>query len=247
MKETKIETNIYVYEKSFPEEFCKDVINRYEITQERIKGSALFREQVEEIEIPTLFDPTDPDFDKQTADLWEGIDMQIEDYSRACLDAYMEHYMLKPYEYEYVGCKMLYYPPHSFSPVHYDDELVASDGGNVGSCRPINLVVYLNEEFEAGETLFLDQNVAVKPKTGATAIFPASYMYPHTTTPTEGAPRYVLLPFYRKAGLNAKIKDYNKKMKENKDLVNQMRSYYAPERVGNDYEIVPEVTAETKR
>jgi hypothetical protein len=247
MKEVKAETNIYLYENSFPEEFCKNVIEKYEISNARIKGAALFREQVEEIEVPTLFDPTDPDFDKETAELWEGIDAQIEDYARKCLDGYMSHYMLKPYEYEYVGCKMLYYPPFSFSPVHYDDELVASDGGNIGSCRPINLVVYLNEEFEAGETLFLDQNVAVKPKTGMTAIFPASYMYPHTTTPTEGAPRYILLPFFRKAGLNAKIQNYNEKLVVNKSLVNKMRSHYSPEREGCDYEVVPEITAETKR
>lgn len=247
MIEKKIEQNIYLYGKSFPDSFCKLVISKYETSNEMIKGSALFREQVEEIEIPTLYDPTDPDFDKATADLWEGIDQQIEEYARTCLDAYMEHYRLKPYEYEYVGCKMLYYPPHSFSPVHYDDELVASDGGNTGSCRPINIVVYLNQEFEAGETLFLDQNVAIKPEAGATAIFPASYMYPHTTTPTEGAPRYVLLPFFRKAGLNVKIQEYNKKVVVNKNLVNKMRSLYSPGREGEDYEFVPEVTRETKR
>ena len=238
MKPNKIADHIWLYEDVLTPEYCNDIIERYEKTQEARKGSALFRDKVEEIEVPT-FDPEDPDYNKDAWDLWEGIDDQISEFSDTTLAKYMENYMLYTYEYAYCGCKMLYYPPLAHSPLHYDDELVANDGGSIGVARPITLVVFLNDDFEAGELVFPDQNVVIKPKQGAIAIFPASYMYPHTTTPTCGKQRYVLLPFYRKAGLNAKIENYNKKVLENKGLLDEYRSLYAPNDPITSSQVVP--------
>lgn len=236
-----------MYENVFSPELCDNIIARYERTDKRIKGNALFREQVEEIEIPSGYDPTDPDFLLEDYTLWEGVDETIEKLSRQCLDLYMQHYFLQPYEYEYIGCKMLFYPPHSFSPMHYDDELVANDGGNIGSARPIIFLIYLNDNFEAGETIFPQQELAIKPKKGAVTIFPASYMYPHTTNPTEGNLRYVLLPFYRKTGLNEKIRAFNSKQNKKTKLVNKLRTKYSPESGHKQYAMVEEVNSETKR
>lgn len=224
----QLEKHIWLYKNVLSVEECNDLIDRYEKTRLQKKGQALFRDIVEEIEVPT-FDPEDPDYNAEDWDLWQGIDDKIEQWSNTALHLYMKNYMLYEYEYAYCGCKMLYYPPLSHSPTHYDDELVAKDGGSIGVARPITLVIYLDDDFEAGETVFPDQGVIIKPVKGAIAVFPASYMYPHNTTPMIGEKRYILLPFYRKAGLNAKIEEYNKKLIAKKDKANEYRALYSTE------------------
>jgi hypothetical protein len=227
IKEVQIEQHIRVYENVLSKEYCESLIDKYEQTNASRKGEALFRDKVEEIEVPT-FDLTDPDYNADAWNLWQNVDDQISEFSDMILSEYFNHYMVEPYEYAYCGCKMLYYPPLSHSPLHYDDELVARDGGSIGVARPLTLVVFLNDNFEGGELVFPDQNVIIKPKQGAIAVFPASFMYPHTTVPTCGKQRYVLLPFYRKAGLNVKIEKYNKKCQEKKQVLNEYRSLYCP-------------------
>ena len=226
MTPNQIEKHIWLYENVLTKKECEAFIDKYEQTLAFKKGHALFREKVEEMEIPT-YDPSDVDYDDITYQLWSDVDEFIYKFSEKVLHLYFENYMLATYEYEYCGCKMLYYPPFSYSPTHYDDELVASDGSPVGVARPITLVVFLNEDFEAGDLIFPDQNVAIKPKQGAIAVFPASYMYPHTTTPTCGRARYVLLPFYRKAGLNAKIAHHNKTVEGNKAMLRDYRKLFS--------------------
>jgi hypothetical protein len=238
IKEVQFENHIWLYENVMSAEECNDFIDRYEKTQEARKGNALFRDIVEEIEVPT-FDPTDPDYNADAWELWKGIDDRIMEISDKTLSLYMKNYMLSDYEYAYCGCKMLYYPPLAYSPLHYDDELVAKDGGSIGVARPITLVIFLNDNFEGGELMFPDQEVVMKPKQGAIAVFPASYMYPHTTVPTCGKQRYVMLPFYRKAGLNAKIENYNKKVLDNKGVLDEFRSLYAPNSPITSSQVVP--------
>ena len=228
IKAVQLEKHIWLYENVLSIEECDDLVTRYEQTNTMRKGAALFRDQVEEIEVPT-FDLTDPDYNADAWALWQSIDDKIEHWSNTALHLYMKNYMLYDYEYAYCGCKMLFYPPFAHSPTHYDDELVAKDGGSVGVARPITLVIYLNDDFEAGETVFPDQGVIIKPKKGAVAIFPASYMYPHNTTPTCGNRRHILLPFYRKAGLNAKIDNYNLKEEKKKGPLYEYRALYMPE------------------
>ena len=136
MKPNQIEKHIWLYEDVLTKEQCETLIEKYEITNTARKGHALFREKVEEIEIPT-FDPTDEDYNADAWELWNGVDDHICEFADNVLHTYLSNYMVKPYEYAYCGCKMLFYPPLSHSPMHYDDELVAKDGGTIGVARPI--------------------------------------------------------------------------------------------------------------
>lgn len=201
MKEIILEKHIRVYEDAVTSEWCDKLIDKYEETQESLKGHALFRESVEEIEVP------------YEGELWDQVNEEIAESSQRALNLYLRDYMVFEYEYEYLGTKMLYYPPLGFSPMHYDDELLSNTGENIGHARPITVVVFLNDDFEGGELYFQDQGVVYKPKKGSIIIFPASYMYPHSTNPTCGKVRYSLLPFFVKSGLNVK-KDKSKKKDE---------------------------------
>mgnify|MGYP001041980558 CR=1 FL=1 len=107
--ENQIEKHIWLYENVLSPEYCDSMIDRYEKTQEQRKGAALFRDEVEEIEVPT-FDLTDPDYNADAWELWKGIDDELSVFTDEALALYMKNYMLSTYEYAYSGCKMLYYP-----------------------------------------------------------------------------------------------------------------------------------------
>lgn len=204
--ENKIVEHIIEYENAIPEELCDKLIQLYADTTDAIKGQALLRDIVEEIEIPC----GSGELDDATEELWEQgkVDEEIADRTRYFLNKYLSNYMCYPYEYRYTGTKFLRYPHNSHSPIHYDDELMTKNGSEIGRARPITIVIYLNEGFQGGETYFPDQGALVTPKKGKLVIFPASYMYPHSTIPSSGdIERFALLPFYVKAGLNVKLEN----------------------------------------
>lgn len=206
-------------------EWCDKMIDLYERTTDAIKGQALLRDIVEEIEVPC----GSGELDDVTEELWGWgeVDNEIKALAEKCLKEYLKPYMAEMYEFKYTGTKFLRYPEGSHSPIHYDDELMAKTGTSKGQARPITLVVYLNDYFGGGETLFPDQGAAIKPEKGTVAIFPASYMYPHSTSPSytqsNGKYRFILLPFFVKSGLNQKLENSAKKLDKFNDPGREFR------------------------
>ena len=61
------------------------------------------------------------------------------------------------------------------------------------SDRVLAWMMYLNNDFEGGETEFPHHNLTVKPKTGTVLVFPPTWQYPHRGIPVEsGNPKYIL-------------------------------------------------------
>ena len=56
--------------------------------------------------------------------------------------------------------------------------------------------IYLNDEFEAGETEFLYQQKRVKPKKGSVVIWPAGYTHTHRGNPPIGGTKYILTGWF---------------------------------------------------
>lgn len=66
----------------------------------------------------------------------------------------------------------------------------ADDKGR--SARLLTWTVYLNDEFEAGETEFLYQQYRYKPKKGDCIIFPTAYTHTHRGNPPIGGDKYII-------------------------------------------------------
>ena len=66
------------------------------------------------------------------------------------------------------------------------------------SHSPRNLVwmMYLNEDFEGGETEFLDQKRRVKPTTGTVLIWPAGFTHTHKGNLVLSGDKYILTGWY---------------------------------------------------
>tara|TARA_Y100001951_G_scaffold80299_1_gene68248 strand:- start:331 stop:900 length:570 start_codon:yes stop_codon:yes gene_type:complete len=52
-------------------------------------------------------------------------------------------------------------------------------------------MMYLNDDFEGGETEFLHQSLRIKPKKGQMVIFPASYTHVHRGNPPLSGKKYI--------------------------------------------------------
>ena len=60
------------------------------------------------------------------------------------------------------------------------------------SHRLLAWTVYLNDNFEAGETEFLYQQYRYKPKMGDVVIFPAAFTHTHRGNPPIGGTKYII-------------------------------------------------------
>ena len=60
------------------------------------------------------------------------------------------------------------------------------------SNRLLAWTVYLNDEFEAGETEFLYQQYRYKPSKGDVVIFPAAFTHTHRGNPPIGGDKYII-------------------------------------------------------
>lgn len=58
--------------------------------------------------------------------------------------------------------------------------------------RILAYTLYLNDDFEGGETEFLYQNMRVKPVTARFSLFPCSFLHTHRGNPPMSGTKYIL-------------------------------------------------------
>ncbi len=63
---------------------------------------------------------------------------------------------------------------------------------NTTSERILAWTVYLNDDFEGGETEFLNQNMRVQPVAGRFSMFPTSFLHTHRGNPPISGTKYIL-------------------------------------------------------
>ena len=77
-------------------------------------------------------------------------------------------------------------PSQGYHAWHYED-------GTREMCnRVLTWSMYLNDEFEAGETEFLYQQYRYKPKAGDLVIFPSGFTHVHRGNPPINGTKYIL-------------------------------------------------------
>ena len=80
------------------------------------------------------------------------------------------------------GFRMVRYLAANHSSGHVEQHTFHVDGGQEGAGqrpRVMAAIVYFNEVDEGGETVFLNQGVAVEPRCGRILLFPSAYPYVH--------------------------------------------------------------------
>lgn len=84
------------------------------------------------------------------------------------------------------GWEALRYEPDQRFGLHVDQIL----GHDAWAQRQLSVVVYLNDDFEGGETVFPRQQVSVSPMAGSAIVFPPTPQFPHVGEAPQGGVKY---------------------------------------------------------
>ena len=105
-----------------------------------------------------------------------------------CIDDYLKTYsLLGKCQFLLYDCKLKKIPPGGgFHHWHYESASYTSTG------RIFVVQLYLNDDFEGGETEFLYQNRRENAKRGDVLIFPTNFTHTHRGNPPIGGTKYLL-------------------------------------------------------
>ena len=179
---------IQVYKKVFNDEFCNRVIEFYNVAEQ---GGMVSNRQEHDGALKTEKQDAAtylPNFPMQHTDkelmnefnrvFWGHCYKQYADQFDV-LKTLSEHksYTMKIQKTE---------PGQGYHIWHCEND--SRDNGN----RLLTWTVYLNDEFEAGETEFLYQHYRYKPQKGDCIIFPTDYTHTHRGNPPIGGDKYII-------------------------------------------------------
>ena len=107
---------------------------------------------------------------------------------KPCVDEYLTTFsILKTYKFLLYDLKIKKIPiGGGFHQWHFEN------GGIAYSQRKFVIQLYLNDDFEGGETEFLYQNRRELPRQGDILIFPAGYTHTHRGNPPIGGNKYLI-------------------------------------------------------
>ena len=179
---------IQVYKKAFSDEFCNQAIDYYNAAEQG--GMTLNRQKHDGV----------PKTEKQDTSTYlphfplNHTDKEImNEFNRVfwghCYKQYSDQFdILKTFgEHKSYTMKVQKTQPGQGYHIWHAEATNKQD-----SNRLLTWTVYLNDEFEAGETEFLYQQYRYKPSKGDCIIFPAAYTHTHRGNPPIGGDKYIL-------------------------------------------------------
>lgn len=102
-------------------------------------------------------------------------------------------------EYQSVYDSQFIYSDEGYSVLRYEDtqkyDLHVDSGAH--NKRLVSGLLYLNEDFQGGETDFPLQGVKVKPVTGSVCLFPSIFTHPHASLPITSGVKYVIVTWFK--------------------------------------------------
>jgi len=130
-------------------------------------------------------------------EFWSGRTIPLSKLGKPLADMILDEvreYIKKCYGIDYVYCDtidLIKWTPGLSQPVHMDacEDLEHRDYGSI---------IYLNDNFDGGNTFYANKELTIKPKTGAIAVHPGSKEYEHGVTTVENGTRYTIASFWTK-------------------------------------------------
>ena len=92
------------------------------------------------------------------------------------------------------GYSLLRYRPGEYYKIHLDQGVRKNE--EQGGMRLISALLYLNDDFEGGETHFYHQDFRCVPKKGRMVFFPSSYTHPHQSCPVKNGTKYAVVTWF---------------------------------------------------
>ena len=119
--------------------------------------------------------------------VWGWITENITSGIKTCVNHYLKEFsVLNRNKFLFMDFKVKKIPVGGgFHNWHFEDN------GLHNADRYLAVQIYLNDDFDGGETEFLYFNQRVKPKQGSLTIFPCAFTHTHRGNPPIGATKYL--------------------------------------------------------
>ncbi len=185
MKEIKCSKTdfISIYKDVYTPEQCKSLIDYIDLLEER---SILVDEGEKEKHLIEHYSSNLAlNYDLPA---WSWIAQNVAPNIKTCVQHYLDVFsVLNRGRYFFLDFKVKKIPAGGgFHNWHYED------CGIEESRRYLVVQIYLNDDFEAGETEFLYINKRIKPKAGSVAIYPAAFTHTHRGNPPINGTKYII-------------------------------------------------------
>lgn len=174
---------IGIYENAFTKEECDEVIKIFERLHEN--GYSISREKLE----------------LDHKDSATSLDFVELSWSDDIIFSYHERfykYLYPFYNNKYPVLQTLQEHKSSHTKIQ---KTLPTEGYHIWHCehssgfdmknRLLTWILYLNDDFDGGETEFLYQSMRVKPKTGTFILFPAHFTHTHRGNPPLSGKKYI--------------------------------------------------------
>ncbi len=177
---------ISVFAGAVPQELCREIIRRFEDDPRRAPGKTCGPNDSHELDESKV--STDLTIDEEWAGaLWQpfhaGITQSINTYIASMPALQVAPIRWTPYKIQ----------AYEAGAGKFDWHMDALAGHTLR--RQLGLLCYLNTVARGGETEFYHQRLAVTPKAGAVAIFPASWTHMHRGKVPTSSKKYVVSSF----------------------------------------------------
>jgi len=187
---------IEVYDNVFPEDYCDALVEQIDVFEEAgftHSRADTGRPDTMMIQDKAVFVP----FDRYK---YKNTDLDLSHFDSTYTKVFLEQF--------WEICYKQYYEKYGILR-HLEDHKIYSiklqktkpsegyhtwhceHGGIPESKRVLSYIVYLNDDFEAGETEFLYHQKRIKPKKGTCLLFPAAFTHPHRGNPPINGTKYI--------------------------------------------------------
>ena len=102
-----------------------------------------------------------------------------------------------PYARRHSVERELWHEDYSILKYSNGEEYLAHYDGSTDTGRAISALVYLNSDFEGGETEFVHFGIKIKPQPGMLVLFPSNFAYRHVAHPVISGTKYGLVTWIR--------------------------------------------------
>ena len=181
---------IEVYKKVFDNDYCDEVIKYFNMAEEQ--GFIVDRQTLDQAKKIDKDDRATflPDADYYIHHTSQSITNTLNDKLwNICYNEYANKYSIL---HELAQHQTYNMKIQKTKPGQGYHQWHCENGNRQTGNRVLAWTIYLNDDFEAGETEFLYQQYRYKPSKGDVVIFPAAFTHTHRGNPPIGGDKYII-------------------------------------------------------
>lgn len=186
---------IAVFDNALPGTLCDSIYDFFERNRDLAVGGYTIGGTDPSVKWTEEFRFKDNDYSSTRME-YDGLNSAVYDSFRECVSEYMRLYDWLNYSpgiYDSGYQWQWYEPGVGHYKEHIDGDPWNDNFHNRG--RVAGAVIYINDVSDGGETAFRYQQVAIQPKKGRIAIFPANWTHPHEARIPVSGPKLILSSF----------------------------------------------------